>query len=140
MKCKGPGMRTRAMFVAASIAMPVQAAELENDIIGCDDGDAHYLLQKYRDIGSSKAVEMLLNGGLCRSIDPTSCVDEEVAFLLEGALKRSNVIYANKIVLGGLCVQLPKGEEYSIVEDGFFVTVIKIHSTGKTYHTSLTDK
>jgi len=132
-------MRYNMMLAAVLLTIPLQAKELDKSIIGCVDGDALYLLDKYRSIGSEKAIGMLLNGGLCSSINPDSCLDAEVAFLLERALSQSNTTYADKIMLGGLCERLPAGEEFSVVEGGLFVDVIKITSSGKTYYTNLSN-
>ena len=132
-------MRTITAIVCLSAALSnaTTAAELSGDLIGCIDGDALYLLNKYKDEGNVKAMDKVINGGLCRSRSPDTCPDEEVAFMLSGASGRGDIAYVEKIVSGGLCRLLPAGSQYSIVEDGVFVSVITLHPSGETIFTHL---
>lgn len=132
-------MKTATVIVclAAALSTPTTAAELSSDLIGCVDGDALYLLDKYKYDGNAKAMDKVINGGLCRSRSPSTCPDEEVAFMLSGASSRGDIAYVEKIVSGGLCRLLPAGSHYSIVEDGVFVSVITLHPSGETIFTHL---
>ena len=126
----------RRIWILSTIilSLPSQADELKSSVIGCVDGDSMYLLDKYRDRADAKAIEMMMSGGLCRSRNPASCIDEEAAFMMEAAGNRGDVGHMEKIIAGGLCEALPQGSQYSVLETGLFVSVIKMHSTGKIYH------